>query len=548
MENKKDKIINKKDYSNIQNKNENKLSKVYTTKETKANKSSNNKIKNETTKNKKSKTSKKTNNLKKSKNNKIKKKDKTGILIGATSIISLLLIMVVVGELYLMDSSNSNMLSYNANVNGINVGGMELSKANEKLVSAFNEKAENFELNLNYKDKRWTLTNSDFEINSNIHTILEEAYLHGTNSSYEIQKENTNKIIKNGGTVNVAFNYVFLGLDEKIDEILSEIELEPVNSEVVFNSRSKAKFYITDEKNGYKVNKEKLYDEINRQFLISNKINIDLELEETEPEITKEYNESITNLRSSFSTSVSDSTGARKSNVRVALAKIDGLKINPGESISFNYLTGPHTLENGYKVATIIYNGRFTDGIGGGICQASTTLYNALIRADIQIDEVNKHTLPVKYVPLALDAMVAEYISDLRFTNNLDTPIFISAYCDSEKAYVDIYGEKMEEGLEIKTRSETVRTIKHGGDNIIVDTNKEYTDKVLFKGEYYRLTYPKDGYEVKAYLDYYVNGELKEEKLIRHETYQPQNGIVIEGGAEPVAGMTPIESNVVIQN
>ena len=548
MENKKDKIINKKDYSNIQNKNENKLSKVYTTKETKANKSSNNKIKNETTKNKKSKTNKKTNNLKKSKNNKIKKKDKTGILIGATSIISLLLIMVVVGELYLMDSSNSNMLSYNANVNGINVGGMELSKANEKLVSAFNEKAENFELNLNYKDKRWTLTNSDFEINSNIHTILEEAYLRGTNSSYEIQKENTNKIIKNGGTVNVAFNYVFLGLDEKIDEILSEIELEPVNSEVVFNSRSKAKFYITDEKNGYKVNKEKLYDEINRQFLISNKINIDLELEETEPEITKEYNESITNLRSSFSTSVSDSTGARKSNVRVALAKIDGLKINPGESISFNYLTGPHTLENGYKVATIIYNGRFTDGIGGGICQASTTLYNALIRADIQIDEVNKHTLPVKYVPLALDAMVAEYISDLRFTNNLDTPIFISAYCDSEKAYVDIYGEKMEEGLEIKTRSETVRTIKHGGDNIIVDTNKEYTDKVLFKGEYYRLTYPKDGYEVKAYLDYYVNGELKEEKLIRHETYQPQNGIVIEGGAEPVAGMTPIESNVVIQN
>lgn len=548
MENKKDKIINKKDYSNIQNKNENKLSKVYTTKETKANKSSNNKIKNETTKNKKSKTSKKTNNLKKSKNNKIKKKDKTGILIGATSIISLLLIMVVVGELYLMDSSNSNMLSYNANVNGINVGGMELSKANEKLVSAFNEKAENFELNLNYKDKRWTLTNSDFEINSNIHTILEEAYLRGTNSSYEIQKENTNKIIKNGGTVNVAFNYVFLGLDEKIDEILSEIELEPVNSEVVFNSRSKAKFYITDEKNGYKVNKEKLYDEINRQFLISNKINIDLELEETEPEITKEYNESITNLRSSFSTSVSDSTGARKSNVRVALAKIDGIKINPGESISFNYLTGPHTLENGYKVATIIYNGRFTDGIGGGICQASTTLYNALIRADIQIDEVNKHTLPVKYVPLALDAMVAEYISDLRFTNNLDTPIFISAYCDSEKAYVDIYGEKMEEGLEIKTRSETVRTIKHGGDNIIVDTNKEYTDKVLFKGEYYRLTYPKDGYEVKAYLDYYVNGELKEEKLIRHETYQPQNGIVIEGGAEPVAGMTPIESNVVIQN
>lgn len=522
------------------------LSKIYTIKKKTTQKEETNKKKNATKKKSVSKNKKPKNNSKKNISQN-KSKDKAGIVIGATSIISLLLIMVVFGELYLMDSSNSNVLSYNANVNGINVGGMELTKANEKLVSAFNEKAENFELNLSYKDKNWKLTNKDFEINSNIYSILEEAYLRGTNSSYEIQKNTTNQIIKNGGNVTVAFNYVFLGLDEKIDEILNEIEIAPTNSEVIFNSRSKAKFYITEEKNGYTVNKEKLYEEINRQFLIGNKININLELEETRPEITKEDNEKITYLRSSFSTNVADSTGARKTNVKVALSKIDGLKINPGESVSFNYLTGPHTLDNGYKVATIIYNGRFTDGVGGGICQASTTLYNALIRADIQIDEVNKHTLPVKYVPLALDAMVAEYISDLRFTNNLDCPIFISAYTDSEKAYVDIYGEKMEDGLEIKTRSETIRTIKHGGDNVIVDTNKEYTDKVLFKGEYYRLTYPKDGYEVKAYLDYYKNGELIEEKLIRHETYQPQNGIVIEGSAEPIENMNPIESGVIIE-
>lgn len=545
MDNKDKKVVTSNS-SKSRTKKPRELSKIYTIKKKTTQKEETNKKKNATKKKSVSKNKKPKNNSKKNISQN-KSKDKAGIVIGATSIISLLLIMVVFGELYLMDSSNSNVLSYNANVNGINVGGMELTKANEKLVSAFNEKAENFELNLSYKDKNWKLTNKDFEINSNIYSILEEAYLRGTNSSYEIQKNTTNQIIKNGGNVTVAFNYVFLGLDEKIDEILNEIEIAPTNSEVIFNSRSKAKFYITEEKNGYTVNKEKLYEEINRQFLIGNKININLELEETRPEITKEDNEKITYLRSSFSTNVADSTGARKTNVKVALSKIDGLKINPGESVSFNYLTGPHTLDNGYKVATIIYNGRFTDGVGGGICQASTTLYNALIRADIQIDEVNKHTLPVKYVPLALDAMVAEYISDLRFTNNLDCPIFISAYTDSEKAYVDIYGEKMEDGLEIKTRSETIRTIKHGGDNVIVDTNKEYTDKVLFKGEYYRLTYPKDGYEVKAYLDYYKNGELIEEKLIRHETYQPQNGIVIEGSAEPIENMNPIESGVIIE-
>jgi vancomycin resistance protein YoaR len=280
--------------------------------------------------------------------------------------------------------------------------------------------------------------------------------------------------------------------------------------------------------------------------MTSDKVVIDLVLKETLPTISKKDNEKITHKISSFSTNVADSTGARKSNVRIAMNKLDGLRINPGETVSFNYITGPHTLDNGYKVATIIYNGKFVDGVGGGVCQASTTLYNALLRAGVQIDEVNKHTLPVKYVPLALDAMVSEFVSDLRFTNTFDTAIFISAYCDADRAYVDIYGAPMEEGVEYRTRSETVRVIPHGGDNIMLDKNKEYTDKVLFKGEYYRLSIPKDGYEVKAYLGKYKDGELIEESLIRHEIYQPQNGLVVEGVETPPENLKPIESDVVI--
>lgn len=478
----------------------------------------------------------------------LKSKEKANLVIGVTSVVSLMLIMVVAGEIFLLNDSNSNIIGNNTNVNGINIGGMEFGDANEKITTAFSKKAEEFELTLNYKENSWTFSKDDFVVNSNIHTILEEAFLRGTNGEYDTQKNNTNKIIKEGNSIKVAFNYVFLGLDEKIEEVLTKIETKPIDSEVLFNSRSKNKFYITEEKVGYTVNREKLYDNINKQFLKGNKINIDLKLEETNALVTKEQNEQITNLRSSFSTNVSDSTGNRKSNVRMALSKIDGLKIEPGESVSFNYLTGPHTLENGYKIATIIYNGKYVDGVGGGVCQASSTLYNALVKADIKIEEVNKHTLPVKYVPMALDAMVSEYSSDLRFTNTLNKPIFISAYCDENKAYVDIYGEKMEDGVEIKLRSETVKTIKHGGDNVMVDKNKEYTDKVLFKGEYFRLTYPKDGYEVKAYADYYKNGQLIEEVLIRHETYQPQNGIVIEGSETPIEGMNIIESGVIIQN
>ena len=209
-------------------------------------------------KRKKSKTAKR----KKKNVSSLKSKEKTNLVIGVTSLISLVLVMVVVGELFLLESSNANVIGNNTNVNGINVGGMDFGDATEKIATAFSKKAEDFELTLNYKEDSWTFSKEDFVINSNIHTILEEAYLRGTNGDYDSQKWTTNKILREGNSIKVAFNYVFLGLDEKIEDVLSKVEIKPVNSEVLFNSRSKSKFYITEEKVGYTVNREKLYEEI----------------------------------------------------------------------------------------------------------------------------------------------------------------------------------------------------------------------------------------------------------------------------------------------
>ena len=286
----------------------------------------------------------------------------------------------------------------------------------------------------------------------------------------------------------------------------------------------------------------KPYKNINDQFLTSNKIKVSLPYTEEIPTITKEYNESLTTKVASFSTKVADSTGGRKHNVKLALSKFNGMIVNPTESVSFNQVVGPHTSENGFKTATIIYNGEFTDGIGGGICQASTTLYNALLLSGVQIDEVHRHTLPVKYVPLALDAMVAEYTSDLKFTNTSEYPIYIKTYSDSKGVGVDVFTHELE--YTYKTRSETISTIKSAGDKVVPDTEGKYASKVLFKGEYFRVSYSKDGYEAKSYLQKYLNGKLIEEEQIRHEIYQPQRGLVIEGVEELPAGVSPIDSGV----
>ena len=478
------------------------------------------------------------------KKSKVLKRDNANRLLLGLSAISLVLVMVVMGQFFIMESEDpSNVIENGTMINGVNVGGMDYYDAEKLIYDVFKEKSENFSLTLKYKDKTWTFDKDDFKVNSEIHTIIEEAQKRNEIvESYEKQTETLKDLQNDGASVNVAFNYIFVGLDEKIDEIIKEIEIEPVNSEIKFNAENSNPFEVTEHKNGLRVNKEQLYFDINEQFNKTNNVEVEIKTFEQVADVTKQENLENTTQISTFVTYVSDSTGGRKSNVKKALDCFNGFVVEPNETVSFNKVTGPHTLDNGYKIATIIYNGRYVDGVGGGICQASTTLYNALLLADAEILEVHKHTLPVKYVPLAMDAMVSDYVADLKFKNVSDEPLYIQTVCDSESVRVNIYGKKLDK--EIKTRSETLETIKHTGDKIVPDTNKEYSDKVLFKGEQYRLTYPRNGYEAKAYVEYYVDGKKVEEKEIRHEIYKPQNGIVVEGVEDVPAGMNIIDGKV----
>ena len=479
---------------------------------------------------------------KKTKTKKIKKDKTPQIFLGLT-LLSCVMVMVVVGQFFILENQGNDVVEKGTSVNGYNIAGMTKDSAVEYLGQVFQENAKKFELTLKHNNKTWHFDKQDFSVNSDIHTIVEMAQLH---EDYYGDYQQQLDYLNNNKNINVAFNYLFLGLDEKIENVIKEIEYMPIDSQIIFDVTQENMFSYSDDKKGLKVDKNALYERINDAFIKSNNVVVEIPTMEINAEFTKERNKSITKKISSFSTNVADSTGGRKSNVKLALDKFNGMIIKNGETVSFNKITGPHTLENGYKTATIIYNSRFVEGVGGGVCQASTTLYNALLRANIQIDEVNKHTLPVKYVPLALDAMVSEYISDLRFTNNTGAPIYIKTYSDSESVSVEIYGKPNDEGYTYDTRSETVQIISHTGDIVKPDEKGEYVDKVLFKGEYFRLTYPREGYEAISYLQTYKDGELIEEKEIRHEIYKPQNGIVIEGVEETPAGIEAISSDVEI--
>lgn len=474
-------------------------------------------------------------------------KQKTNKVLAILTLCTLAITAIIIGQFLVLDNNTNKILQNGTIINGLNLSGMDKDEASAVLLGNFSEKAEDFELEISNPETKqsWLFNKDDLQVNSDIHSILDASQDKNIYTGEDDDRQDfLSQFDRNGSAINISFNYIFTGLDEKIEDILKSVEIEPTNSTITFTPDGDKNFVITESKVGKRVDKKALYQDINNQFLTSNKIKVNLQFVEEQPTITEEYNRSLTSQISTFSTKVADSTGGRKHNVKLALSQYNGMVIEPNQTISFNEIIGEHTTENGYKTATIIYNGEFTEGIGGGICQASTTLYNALLLGGVQIDEVHRHTLPVKYVPLALDAMVAEYTSDLKFTNISKYPIYIKTYSDKNSVSVELFSHELE--YTYKTRSETVATIKSDGDKIIPDTDGKYASKVLFKGEYFRLSYSKDGYEAKSYLQKYLNNNLVEEKLIRHETYLAQRGVVIEGVEDLPAGVSPIDNGVTI--
>lgn len=455
------------------------------------------------------------------------------ILVTITSAV-LIVLLIILGVQVLSPQEKNSTFKENVVIGGINVKGLTKMQAETKLSEAVQEKVDNLKLTLRYNGKEWEYSSKDFVVSTKVHTIIDDAYRF-TNLNTNKQ-ETVEDISKEGYNFDVAFNYVFKDFDKKLDEIKKEIESDPVDSNVTFNPNSNELFTISKSQNGIKINEDSLYQQIEKQFKVSSTITVDIPTTQIGPNVVEDDFKGKLELLGEFSTDLSTSKGGRKHNVDLALSKFNGKKIESGEEVSFNEVTGPQTKESGYQGAIVIYNGEFVEGIGGGICQASTTLYNALLLSGVEIDEVHKHTLPVGYVELSLDAMVNEGTADLRFKNISSEPIYIKSYVEGDRAYAKIYGQPLEEGVSFKRSVEYVRTIPHKGDKIIPDTKGEYVDKVKYKGEYFRLSYPKEGYEAKGYLEKYIDGEFISREMIRHEIYEPRQGMLIEGTQEPVGG------------
>ena len=325
----------------------------------------------------------------------------------------------------------------------------------------------------------------------------------------------------------IALNYLFPNLNKTITKIEKNLHIPAKNANLKINHMGKHVFKITPEIIGIDLDKDSLIDNMLYSFINHKPMSFALPIKKTIPKITQQHFEKFTNLRADFSTSISSSSMDRKHNIKNALASLNKIEVAPNEIFSFNKTVGRRTAENGYRSAKIIVNNEFVDGIGGGVCQVSSTLYNAALLAGLEIIEANKHSKQVGYVKSGFDAMVNFGSSDLKFKNNTSEKITIITNFSSSIARIRIFGENLN-----KTKyklSNEIFNIVEPNEEILIDEKQEHLDKVKYEDEYFYLKTPRKGMEIKTYREKYVDNVLQTKELVRHDKFKVQNSVKVYG-------------------
>ena len=380
--------------------------------------------------------------------------------------------------------------------------------------------------NLRYDNKVWTFFAHDFELNSKVFSIDARINNYNRNGTRQDKIKLINKLIEIKITPEIAFNYIYLGFNNKLNKIQKNIEKLPKDAEIKISNN---KINIENEIVGIKLDKYLFYNNLIKSYNGDNKIiNLDIPVIKSIPNITRKSLEKYTYKRSEFATSIATSSTGRKFNIRKALNSINGTHLSKYEKFSFNNCVGKRTADKGYKNAKIILDGEFVEGVGGGVCQVSSTLYNAVLLAGLNVTSSQKHSQRVSYVQAGFDAMVNYGTSDLVFENNTEGDIYILCKYTDTKITISIYGANLG-STTFKLQNEVVNPVSAGEAEIIYDTEGKYIDKVLYNDEYFELKKARDGYTVKSYVIKLIDGVEIDKVLLRTDKYLPVSSVIVYG-------------------
>ncbi len=384
-------------------------------------------------------------------------------------------------------------------VMGIELGGKTLNEARTLINQEVNEQILTHEVVLVYEDIEWTYTFEELGVSADTEAIAQRAFDVGRSGDLRQRSQYVSQLESKSEDMQIDTAFDVDMLTDILESLADEIKQEPKDAQL---TRKDNKFVIKPEENGLALDVEKTVTDI--QAVLQNGEDgqkVALLVKEVKPEITEELLLNVKDKIGSGSTYYSTSNADRETNLIVGASKMNGLLVMPDEIVSFNTLVAPITAENGYKAANVIQGDEYVLDLGGGLCQVSTTLYNAVIKAELEVIERDCHAFPSDYVPMGLDAAVAQGYIDFRFRNDSGYPIYISMWCGGGEIGAVIYGKEIHDDSR-KVSFDYVIT-----DVIEKPKAKEVEDPKLKPGERVVEVEGHTGYTVDTYKTVTENGE-----------------------------------------
>lgn len=373
------------------------------------------------------------------------------------------------------------------------------------------------------------------QISQNINNSIEDA---AVQPSYYLEKDNAKLIItagKEGVKVDEKqlIEEIYIVLDENTDDeqrieipvvqsIPEEIDIEKIHEEVYKEVKdayyTKEPFTIYPEEDGIDFDIESA-----KAILSEEKEEYEIPLNITKPGKTvKEIGtEAFPDLLATFSTNYKASNVNRTTNLKLAANKINGTVLLPNEEFSYNKVVGERSEKTGFKMAATYSNGQVVDGIGGGICQISSTLYDAVIMANLNVTERRNHQFVTSYLPAGKDATVVWGSQDFKFVNTRQQPIRIVATVESGVATLQIWGVREEVEYDISIETKKIATIAY--------TTQYVQDASLPAGQQKIVQAGSNGRKVEAYKVTKLNGQIVSTTLLSRDTYNAMQRIVHVG-------------------
>ena len=410
-------------------------------------------------------------------------------------------------------------------IDGVHVGGMSREQAAAAVESVNENEDRTFDILLSVGNESWHVNNSRVPVSRNTAEIVERAWasgrsntsrLHGTGMTpFQERINQASEIRSFPVTFRTRQDFDHEALRAMTDGVVNYVNREPVNSTVQSFDFNTHTFTFTDDIPGARLDADQLYSQL-AEMLDAGAVQSELRVvpEKVLADITRTELINRFGMISAYTTNTTSNKN-RNTNIQLSAQAINGCTVMPGEIFSFNAATGERTAAKGYKEAAAIAGGQSRDEIGGGVCQTSSTLFNAVARANLEILERNPHAWPSSYVEKGFDATVNWPGLDFKFRNNTDWPIFIVAAYAKQKVTVNLYGMSLGNDVKIELESITTKELsKPEGINYVINTS-------LAPGESKKTVTGRKGYEVETWKVWYQGGQVSKRELLFKTTYRP---------------------------